>query len=210
MKAMICAMLIFQANFCLAEEKCSGSQITTELEQVFERDQGLRMDYTLAQYDQKFEPSTKHSERKEKALLDLRAGDRQNYSVLMNIINSCGWPDAKLLSYRANSALFFVVQHGSKDDRIKYFPYFEQQYKDKQLHSSRIAMMKDRMRWDLGLPQLYGTHYLPDKEGLEAYGNVEEPEKLNQRREDAGLSRILIFDKKYPPQLSGDISTEKK
>ncbi|MFZ6653909.1 DUF6624 domain-containing protein [Undibacterium sp. TJN19] len=185
---------------CQAHDSCAIDRLNPQLEQVFQRDQGLRMARIQADYDQKFAPSAEHEANQAKVLEELRAGDRENDATIKNIISNCGWPDAKTLTYLANSALFFVIQHGSKEDRIRYFPYFEKQYQDKQLHSSRYTMMKDRMLFDQGLPQLYATQFFPGKEGIEAYGNVEEPEKLNDRREQAGLSRIKAFDDQYPPQ----------
>ena len=205
----VALLFFFQLNPCLSQELCSAEKLNTELEQVLERDQGLRTAQMLAGYDQKFAPSAEHQAAKDKILEDLREADKNNRALVLNIFETCGWPDARQLSYKANSALFLVIQHGYKEDRAKYFPYFEKQYQEKTLHSARYVMMVDRMQFDQGLGQLYGTHYVPDKSGVTAYGEVFEPEKLNDRREQMNMSRILVFDEAYPPPKKQDKSSVK-
>ncbi|MCH8620463.1 hypothetical protein [Undibacterium sp. TS12] len=183
--------------------------MNADLEQVLELDQGLRRTHQFAVYDQKFSPSAEHQAAVDKALSDMRVADQNNHAIVEGIFNTCGAPDARLLSYKANTALFLTIQHGSKADRITYFPYFEKQYQDNQLHSFRYVMMVDRMRFDQGKGQLYGTQFFPNKEGVDAYGNVEEPEKINERREKMGMTRLLVFDEVYPPKTEQGKSMEK-
>ncbi|MFZ6745612.1 hypothetical protein ACO0LC_20500 [Undibacterium sp. JH2W] len=208
MKKLLFLLLTFQSALCLAQDTCETSRMNTELEQLLERDQGLRRAAMLAGYDQQFGPSAENKAKLEKIVLDLRESDQKNRVIVRNIFESCGWPDARQLSYNANTALFLVVQHSNKDDRAKYFPYFEKLYENNQLHSFRYVMMVDRMRYDQGLGQLYGTQFIPGKEGVEQYGVVDEPEKLNERREKIGMLRILVFDEKYPPQVQRVVTVD--
>jgi hypothetical protein len=53
------------------------------------------------------------------------------------------------------------------------------------------------MRFDRALGQLYGTQFFPEKSGVEVYGKVFEPERLNDRRVEMGMPRIREFDEKY-------------
>lgn len=209
MKIIFSLLIAFQWSLCFAQEQCSAEKLNADLEQVLDLDQSVRMALKLAGYDQKFAPSNEHQSTLEKALQEWRDGDKKNKAAVKNVFDTCGWLDPKQLSYKANSALFFVIQHGSKDDRAKYFPYFEKQYNDNMLHSYRYVMMVDRMRYDKNLGQLYGTQFESGKEGLELYGVVYEPEKLNDRREKIGMLRILVFDEKYPPNSAQSAVTGK-
>jgi len=200
MKTVITAVILFllASPHCKSQESCQPANLNTELEQVLERDQSARHNYMLADQEQRFAPSAEHLADKERLLQVLRSADQQNKEVFEKIIADCGWPDARKLSYKANTALFLIVQHGSKDERIRYFPYFEQQYRDKLLNSQRYVLMVDRMRFDQGLGQLYGTQFFPEKSGIAVYGEVFEPEKLNERREQMSMMRIKAFDDAYP------------
>lgn len=209
MKEILFLLLAFHSVLCPAQEICVASKMNTELEQVLERDQGLRTAHMLAGYDQQFAPSPENKAKVEKIRQDILVADTKNRTIVYDLFNTCGWPDAKQLSYKANTALFLTIQHSSKDDRAKYFPYFEKLYENNQLHSFRYVMMLDRMRYDQGLGQLYGTHFVPGKDGVELYGEVHEPEKLNERREKIGMTRILAFDEKYPPQLEHGVVMSK-
>lgn len=210
MKKILFLLLAFHSVLCPAQEICVASKMNAELEQVLERDQGLRTAHMLAGYDQQFAPGPENKAKVEKILQDILVADAKNRAIVHDIFNTCGWPDAKQLSYKANSAMFLTIQHSSKEDRIEYFPYFEKLYENNQLHSFRYVMMLDRMRFDQGLGQLYGTHFVPGKDGVELYGEVHEPEKLNERREKIGMLRIKVFDEKYPPQVNKLVAVDKK
>ncbi|MBC3935424.1 hypothetical protein H8K47_08625 [Undibacterium sp. CY7W] len=207
MKAVIATALLFllASPHCKSQESCQPASLNIELEQVLERDQSSLQKYNLADQEQRFAPSAEHLADKERLLKLLKSAMQQNKEIFEKIIADCGWPDARKLSYKANTALFLIVQYGSKDERIRYFPYFEQQYQDKLLNSQRYVMMVDRMRFDQGLAQLYGTQFFPEKSGTAVYGDVFEPEKLNERREQMGMMRIKAFDDAYPqPKQSRD------
>ena len=209
MKKILFLLLAFHSVLCPAQEICVASKMNAELEQVLERDQGLRTAHMLAGYDQQFAPGPENKAKVEKILQDILVADAKNRAIVHDIFNTCGWPDAKQLSYKANSAMFLTIQHSSKEDRIEYFPYFEKLYENNQLHSFRYVMMLDRMRFDQGLGQLYGTHFVPGKDGVELYGEVHEPEKLNERCEKIGMLRIKVFDEKYPPQVNNLVAVDK-
>jgi len=66
-----------------------------------------------------------------------------------------------------------------------------------QLNIRGRSKLVDRMRFDRALGQLYGTQFFPEKSGVEVYGKVFEPERLNDRRVEMGMPRIREFDEKY-------------
>ena len=200
MKKFLLLLSIF-ARISFAAD-CTPDHLSEKFERMYDEDQALRKEYTSARSDQQNFPKPENEEKVKRISQTIIASDQQNRQSLDQIVSECGWPELKNLSYKAYYAVFLTVQHAEEAAyRQKYFPYFQKQYEAKAFRTNLFAMLVDRIRLiDEGKPQLYATHTDPSKNGISTYMEVEDPENLNNRREQMGLSRITMFDDLYLPK----------
>lgn len=119
---------------------------------------------------------------------DAKIIDRRNTKRLKAIIKSIGWPSISLVGEDASTDAWLIVQHADHDvllqetclETMKKLPKGE-------VKPEEIALLEDRVRMNKGLPQLYGTQGLPDKDGEFEPLPIEDPENLEERRRKMGL-----------------------
>lgn len=192
---LVCARISYALD-------CAPEQLNTKLEYMHDQDQEPKFESMLAQSDQRYFPSPENEKKLKAIIQKVIAADKLNRQSLDEIVSECGWPEPKKLSYKANYAVFLIVQHADEAAyRQKYLPYFQKLYEANEFPAEWYAMLVDRIRlMDQGKPQLYGTHSDPTKNDISVYMQVEDPENLNNRREQMGLSRIKMFDDLYLPK----------
>lgn len=117
--------------------------------------------------------------------------DSTNLVVVSHILDCYGWPHG--LSAEANKAIFLVVDHSDLETMSKFQALFHQAAEKGYLSVNDLVTMEDRMLMNAGKPQRYGTQaYVLDNEGesIIYIWPVENPERLNERRAEVGLSPI--------------------
>ena len=141
----------------------------------------------------------------QQAIKDFRAGkitvsehveiNKTNVEVVKKIISEIGFPTINLTSQKAYKAAVLVVLHSGD------LEFLNQSVKDLQntdptsIQKRDIAYMIDKNRVIQKLPQLYGTQYIVDKDGLLKYIEIEKPEDLEKRRAEYGMESFEEYKK---------------
>ncbi|MFK0296717.1 DUF6624 domain-containing protein [Streptomyces sp. NPDC090442] len=155
----------------------------------------------------------KHQEAR--AVADLRNDDEsiaqlawaedRGTATLKLVTAVYGWPGRTLAGEAGADAAWWLAQHS--DD-----PAFQEQALELlqeavqagEATRRHLAFLTDRVRVRNGRPQRYGTAFAVGVNGIQAF-EVEEPERLDERRAEMGLEPFDEFDKivrlhiKLPP-----------
>ena len=92
-----------------------------------------------------------------------------------------------------NEIIWAVIQHGGIDVQQKYIPKFEEAAKLGKIKSELVAMMQDRIRCSLGLPQIYGTQGNMDSNGIFVPAAIEDSANVDIRRAELGLEPLQDY-----------------
>lgn len=114
--------------------------------------------------------------------------DYNNLIAVLSILESCGFPTLQDLSnINSRLAIPLVLQHQSNQDISSY--YLDQIIKSEKegaIPKGFIPLMIDRQLMHNGFKQIYGTQILNNQ-----LYELEDPENVNQRREEAGLHNTI-------------------
>jgi len=126
---------------------------------------------------------------------DLTGINRKNVDIVKRIITEIGFPTISITSQKAYKAAVLVVLHSGD------LEFLNQSIKDLQkadnvsIQKRDIAYMIDKARVIQKLPQLYGTQYNIDKDGVLKYIDIEKPEDLEKRRAEYGMESFEEYKK---------------
>ena len=95
------------------------------------------------------------------------------------------------------TAVFLVIQHGSKALREKYFPLVKASAEKGEITLRAVAMMEDRMLMENGKKQKYGTQLISYNNGPLQLHPIEDEANVNQRRAAMGMEPIEEYLKQF-------------
>jgi len=128
---------------------------------------------------------------------------RRNAARLREIIAECGWPGQSLVGQQATEAAWMIVQHDIGEPQFlrDMLDIFREEAARGELPAKWAALTEDRIRMYEGRPQLYATNMNWNERGELVIGEVEDPERLNQRRAAVGLPpfRDPVIPSDQPP-----------
>lgn len=115
---------------------------------------------------------------------------------MKEIVAAIGWPTISKYGEQAAHAAWLLIQHADEDPLLqeevlalmKDLPAGEVSKKD-------IAYLEDRVRVNTGRPTLYGTQFYNNSQGKFGPRPIEDLEKLEERREIAGLDSFEKYEK---------------
>ena len=112
-----------------------------------------------------------------------------NARRLRRIIESIGWPGSELVGRDGAEAAWLILQHAiSEPDLLRRaLPLLKTAAREGQANPAHAAMLEDRIRFFEGRPQRYGTQLDWDADGNLSPGEVDDPQKLAERRRAVGL-----------------------
>jgi hypothetical protein len=118
------------------------------------------------------------------------------------IVDAMGWPTEEKVGKEASHAAYLLVQHADHD--IDFQRRCLRLMKESSEECPEIAYLEDRVRVNSGESQWYGTQFDDDGvwfhvqpiEGIDA-NLSEDAEKLNTRRQNAGLSSFQASFAEY-------------
>lgn len=137
--------------------------------------------------------------RRENNLIKYAKEDHRNQELIISIIEKCGMPTLNEVNQEQMDAIWLGLQHTESKYRIKYFPLVEKAVKSGDLSKMQYALMKDRILMDEGKPQLFGSQIKNGK-----LYDLEEPETVNQRRQEMGLEPIEDYLKRFDITLDAN------
>ena len=130
--------------------------------------------------------------RRENNLIKYAKEDHRNQELIISIIEKCGMPTLNEVNQEQMNAIWLGLQHTENKYRIKYFPLIEKAVKNGDLSKEQYALMKDRILMDEGKPQIFGSQIKNGK-----LYDLEEPETVNERRQEMGLEPIEDYLKRF-------------
>lgn len=113
----------------------------------------------------------------------------RNARRLRRIIESMGWPGTDLVGSEGAEAAWIILQHAiAEPDLLRQaLPLLQAAAREGKASPRHAAMLEDRIRFFEGRPQRYGTQFDWDDEGNLSPGEVEDPQRLDERRRAIGL-----------------------
>ena len=116
----------------------------------------------------------------------------RNARRLRRIVESVGWPGTDLVGPDGAQAAWLVLQHAIAEPELlrRTLPLLEAAARAGVADPAHAALLEDRIRFFEGRPQRYGTQFDWDAEGNLSPGDVEEPERLDDRRRAVGLPSL--------------------
>ena len=160
--------------------------LKTELGTLFMKDQTFRRIFKEAE-----KKLGKESEAYAYFWEVVEAQDKIIEKDVSNIIDKYGWLGISQIGRLANTTLWVVIQHGSVTTKEKYAPLLKASVLKGESQGIHYARLIDRMLINSNQPQLYGTQYTYDNPPV--FFDIEEPELINQRRQELGLNSIQEY-----------------
>ncbi len=116
----------------------------------------------------------------------------RNASKLNEIINNFGYPTIIEVGKEASEAAWLVIQHsiGQPEFMRKCAQLLEISVNEKQANPKNLAYLTDRIAVFEGKPQLYGTQFDWDENGVLNPNRFDDLNKVNQRRKSIGLNTL--------------------
>jgi hypothetical protein len=128
--------------------------------------------------------------------------DSGNTRWLGEILTTRGWPGRALAGEDGAGAAWLLAQHADGDPgRQREFLAALRDAVDRGDASPRhLAYLEDRVRVHAGQPQLYGTQFTVT-DGELGPCPIEDPERLDERRADAGLEPFADYEARMRARL---------
>jgi hypothetical protein len=124
--------------------------------------------------------------------------DKQNLIKVVSLIEKCGMPTIKEVSFRQISAIWLVLQHADQENRKNYFPMLKKAAANGDLSKSQIALMKDRILMMDNKPQIYGSQITQNLETKEwQIYKIKNPKCVDKRRTKVGLEPLAEYLKNW-------------
>lgn len=111
-----------------------------------------------------------------------------NARALDEIIQQHGWPGVSKVGLDGSRAAWMIAQHSicTPDLQRKFLHYITKAEKQGDVPAKQVALLSDRIRFNEGKPQVYGTVYDWNEDG-ELFCEVEDPDKVDELRASIGL-----------------------
>ena len=174
-------------------EKDFDKPLKKQLELIYIRDQTLRQLYTEAQ--DKF---GKDSDEMNYFWSLVSEQDSLNEIEVIKILDEKGWVGKSLVGGQANMTIWLVIQHAPLDIQEKYLPMMKESVLKGESNGRNLALLEDRVLMRNGKPQTYGSQIQDNKEtGEKEVYEIIDPEYVNQRRKEVGLSPLEDYVKNW-------------
>ena len=117
---------------------------------------------------------------------------KRNAARLKAIIAEYGWPGRSLVGEDGMVAAWFIVQHSIGDPPFQRqgLELMRQAHAKGEMSATGIAFLEDRICMCEGRPQVYGTQFEPDEEGMPRPYQIADAEHVNERRLAVGMNTI--------------------
>lgn len=129
-----------------------------------------------------------------------------NADLLLEIIKEHGWPSKDLVGEEAVAAAWLVAQHAiSKPDfQRNCLTILKKELSKGNIEAKRVAQLEDRILVFEGKPQVYGTQFDWDDQGMMSPNPIQDPENVDTLRKNIGLPPI----KESTEQIRSSVARE--
>jgi hypothetical protein len=125
----------------------------------------------------------------------LRKTDSVDLSKFEKIVEKTGWPTKSKVGGLGAQTAYLIADHSPRETMEKYLPLLEEAVKAGEASKANYATMKDRVLVNRRKKQIYGTQkYWDEKSGKFKYFPIEDEQKVNALRREAGLPPLPEFN----------------
>ena len=163
--------------------------ISAKLESVLEEDQKHRqqMDAVSAQYGW-------NSDEMDSLWRITSVQDSINLVFIEEILSKHGWLGSDKIGVNGNATLFLVIQHANHTIQERYLPAMREAVEKGDAYAADLALLEDRAALGRGDKQIYGSQIGMDPNtGAYFILPLADPDNVNERRKDVGLSTIEFY-----------------
>jgi len=119
--------------------------------------------------------------------------DSLNFLVLQQYLSKCGYPEISKVGRRQSRAVGFIILHHCDSLTYeKYIPVVKSLCMEGEAEWDVFAKMTDKLCFNRGEPQVYGTQYVRDDAGWSVLYRIDDIEKVNYRRRRIGLGATTM------------------
>jgi hypothetical protein len=117
---------------------------------------------------------------------------KKNAAELSAIIDEHGWPGVELVGEEAAKAAWLVATHAISlpDFQRRCRAMLAESVERGDAPAAHLAMLDDRIRFNEGRPQRYGTILDWQDDGDLGTGPIEDPDRIEERRAEVGLPSL--------------------
>jgi hypothetical protein len=123
--------------------------------------------------------------------------DSTNLVQVESLLTKYGWMGRSFVGARANSALFFVIQHADLVTQLKYVPLLQRSVELGESRPSNLALMQDRILMRQGKNQIYGSQVVTNERGEQVFYPIEDEKNVNIRRAKIGMQPLEEYAKLF-------------
>jgi hypothetical protein len=122
----------------------------------------------------------------------MAAVHKRNAARLSEIIDAHGWPDRALVGEDGAHAAWLILQHAINTPMLQRrgLQLLRQAAAARQIPAWQPAFLEDRIRVLEGRPQLFGSQFDWDEDGLMSPCPIEDVAAVDARRSDVGLEPL--------------------
>lgn len=115
-----------------------------------------------------------------------------NAMVMQQIVDTIGFPSVEKVGKGANDAAWLVIQHSISTPKLmkRYLELLKENVQEDKTAAIHLAYLTDRVLSFLDQPQLYGTAFDWDENGIMNPKPFDDLELVNQRRAQLGLNTL--------------------
>ena len=136
--------------------------------------------------------------------------DAESTAFLRQMIIEHGWPTYDMVGKDGADAAWILAQHADADPALQtiILELMEPLVEEGQATPHLFAMLTDRVLTGKGEPQLYGTQFSEDENGVNRPLPVADVDGLNERRASVGLGTIEAYAERIAESYGGEASPE--
>jgi hypothetical protein len=118
--------------------------------------------------------------------------DEDNTRWLADVVRARGWPGRRVTGEDGAAAAWLLAQHADRDPARQqaFLAALRGAAGQGEASLSHLAYLEDRVRVNVGQPQLYGTQFTVTGRGFRPRP-IEDRQRLDERRAEAGLEPSL-------------------
>ena len=163
--------------------------LVAELDSVFTDDQKYRLQ--LSEIEEKYGSQSNELKSLWKTINEK---DSVNLLKVKLILDKYGWLGEDIIGSQGNLTLFLVIQHADSSTRREYLPMMEQAVKQGKANAGNLALLEDRMAFERGKKQIYGSQIGYNPETKRNYVlPLEDPDNVDKRRREVGLGPLSDY-----------------
>ncbi len=190
----------------------SNPALRAELVSRFARDQKARKDMNRALRDApiRADGSTTYPDSAMPLVHAVMESDADSIVFMNQVIDEHGWPTIDMVGRDGAEAAWLLVQHADAAPELqrRALDLMQPLAARGQASVANLAYLTDRVRVAERMPQLYGTQFRPDTEGVQRPCPIEDAAHVDARRAAVGLPSIATYARQLEAAVGGRARTE--